>query len=466
MCDGGSGQCLAVARAGGGACDDGDPCTHLDQCDAGACVGTTLPMCGAQVSGCEPAFVPGAAEEAIAVAPFVDATTVMGRFDVASETNWWAVPVQADRVVTFETKPHCGSALDTIIGIYDADGNLLAEDDHSGADEFARVADVLIEEAGTVYVGVSAYAESGTDSYLLAVTVELPPPCVEDADCGCSELTCVQSGPDAGRCLPRMPAEVEPNHSPAGATALELGAEVHGELSSVAESDWFAVPLTAGLPVVFGTRGYCGAELETSVSVYAPDGVTQLGYAAGGGVAGHGLLEGFVAPTDGIYRVRVQSVAATAGEYVLWASAMTCTTDAQCACGDQVCSGDVAAPGLCVPAMPAPGPSEGGVELPLEARMHGEIGAAYEVDTYRLTLAAGSYDFETSGYCGEDMDTLLEVALVDGDVLASDDDSGEGFFAACRGVVLESMAVVEVRVSGRGPAVGPYLLRATPVAGN
>jgi len=460
MCDAASGGCRTAPRPDGGACDDGDACTTDDTCGGGVCGGSAILMCGAQVSACEPPANNNQVGGASPVPAFANATAVLGRIAPVAEIDWWAVPVIAGRLLTVEAKPHCGSVLDTVVGVYDAAGNLLAEDDDSGANEWSKVTGVVVEETGTVYVGVSAYSDSGTASYLLALTSELPPPCVNDQDCGCSELTCVLGGPDAGRCLPRMPAEVEPNHAPESASPLTVGGEVRGALGEVTESDWYALTLTAGQPLTLGTRGYCEAGPETSVAVFEADGVTQVGAATGGGVGGHARLEGFEAPSDGTYLVRVRSAAATTGPYVLSVQAETCQSDADCACFDQVCGGDGDFD-QCVPALELTGDP---AALDLGARVRGEIGAAYEIDRYVLSLGAGRYDVATQSFCGAVMDTKLTVLNAAGDPVATDDDSGEGFFAAVSSLEVPAAGTVEVRVSAHGPAVGEYLLVVTPTA--
>ncbi|MEZ4269577.1 MAG: hypothetical protein R3F39_24730 [Myxococcota bacterium] len=68
------GKCGIANAAAGKACDDGDPCTQTDVCNAGACKGTfngSLPECGGP-SGC-------AAAKVVGPLPFVDAGSTTGQ---------------------------------------------------------------------------------------------------------------------------------------------------------------------------------------------------------------------------------------------------------------------------------------------------------------------------------------------------------------------------------------------------
>lgn len=463
-CDGDTGACKALPRLGTVACDDENPCTERDACSGGVCGGSSILTCGAQVAQCEPSRDDDQRSDAVQITAPGAATTVLGWIDPISETDWWAIPVQANRRLTIETKSHCGSTLDALIGLYDAQGNLLAEDDNNGAGDWSKIEDLITARDETLYLGVSAYRESGAGSYLVTFTSELPPPCRTDADCLCAEFTCITTGPDAGACLPRMPLEGEPNASPETATALAVGGEVRGTLEAPEDVDWFTLTLKKDEPVGFGTRAYCVEGLETEISIYRADGTTQIGYASGGGVGGHARIDRFTPDETGTYLVRVQSAAATVGAYVFSASSLLCANDAACACGDQVCGGSIATPGLCKPALESDGAAM--TDITVGDRMHGTIGAALETDSFVITLAAGTYDVETAPYCGTTMDTMIEVYDADGLLVATDDDGGEGFFGGVYGLAVPVVSTYEIRVMGSGPILGDYLVTVRESGGN
>ena len=257
-----------------------------------------------------------------------------------------------------------------------------------------------------------------------------------------------------------MEAEHEPNDGPLFATPLPGQGEARGTIDAVADVDWFAVELTAGVPVRVGTRAFCEGGLQTRLAIYASDGAQLLASASGGGAAGHGLVEGFAPPADGTYLVKVTTVAATTGDYVLAVEAMSCETDSDCGCPDQVCS-QGAAVGTCVPAnaLPEPASDDGPLlGLVMGERTYSAIDEAYDVDSFAIVLGAGHYDIETLPYCGAALDTSVKVFTADGELLAEDDDGGEGFFGAAHGVHLDQLTQLRVEVRAHGPSVGGYLV--------
>jgi hypothetical protein len=461
VCDAATGGCVAKPRAGQVTCDDGNACTQLDSCVDGGCRGSVVPYCGASVQACEPAADNDSMERAVIAPPIGQTTTVLGWIDPIAEIDWWELTVPAGVRLTIETRSHCLSELDTLLGLYRKDGSLVAEDDDSGALAFSKVSDILTTKAETFKLGVTTY-NGPTGSYLITITTEVPPPCRTDADCTCGDYMCVTQGPTAGKCVPRMPAETPGNAAPELATDTVLGGEVHATLEDPSEVDWYAVHLEAGVPVKIGTRPFCADGLETQVSLYASDAVTELGYAFGNGVAGHALIERFNPDMTDLYYVRVESMAASVGPYVLYVSSLLCTNDSQCACGDQVCLGRPGAPGECGPALSAGDSTVG--QLDLGARMYGAIDRPLEVDHYVMALSAGRYDVETVSFCGTAMDTELELRDPSGAIVAVDEDSGEGFMAAISNFEVPAAGTWEVRVSGRGPMVGPYLVIVRPSA--
>jgi hypothetical protein len=457
LCDPASGACVKAPRPGRPACEDGDACTVGDTCGRdGVCRGEPVLTCGAQIALCEPVGDYSELSQALQTPPVGASLTVLGEFREAAEVDWWAFPVTANQRVTIEARPHCGSEFDTVMGVYRADGSLVVEDDNSGAGDFSRVTDILTTRDETLYLGITAYTASGTGTYLLTVTTEAPPLCRTDADCPCGELKCVLRGENAGRCVPKMPEELEPNDAPVAANDIAIGGEVWGEVSEPGDVEWFSVDLVEGEPIAVRTRPYCEEGLETSVAIYADDAITELGFAAANGFAAHGDLQSFTPPWTGRYFIRVESSGSTVGRYVLTVASRLCTADAQCGCEELACAGDSAEPGLCVPARPSA--DDGATAIEVGARLHGAIERAWEVRRYTTSLAAGRYDVVSGSFCGSNGDTVVSVFGPDGKLVREDDDSGEGYFGAVKGLVVPAAGQYEIRVRSAGAGLGDFLL--------
>jgi len=439
-------------------------------------------MCGAIVTACEP-YV--ANEEQSAAVPIVlpdggatGLVTLQARIDTPGDTDWWRLEGVAGKLVTVTTGSHCGSALDTLLGVYgQPSGVLLGEDDNGGPGSWAKVSDLEPGDDDAVLIGVTAYDLSGVGGYLLTVKVQDPPPCKTDLDCGCPELKCSSAPATDGQCVPQMPGEQEPNDGAVEAQALPPEGELHAALAAPGDVDWFSVTLEEGVPLRVATRPFCsdadpaqdGGALQTEVSVFDATGATVLATAQGGGPQGHGLIEGFLPPDGGSYLVRVRSVAATFGPYVVSVQQAVCAEDVDCGCEDQACVKEPGLPPLCQPKLTEGEGVSPGQPTPLELdqRMHGALSVPYEVDRYRIALGAGDYIVETLSYCGSTTDTTLRVyeppaaGETTPTLLAEDDDGGEGFFAAIALLHLDAVTELDVRVSGSGPATGDYLVRVT-----
>ena len=459
-CDPATGECAAMPKADGAACDDGDPCTATDGCQAGACAGKDIDMCGEAPVACEAPIPNGKMTTAVPVALTDGAVVVMGWIDPAGESDWYAVDLEQGQLLTVETRPHCGSVLDTQLGVYGPDGAPLAtaDDDESGS--WAALAGFEVPQTGVYHLGLTAYAASGTGGYVLEVLAAFPPPCSSDMDCACPEHKCALGGPDAGQCVLDLAVEAEPDDVPASACAVTVDAPVKGTFADVADVDWYAVALEAGVPVDVGTAAFCGEITDPKVWIYDGAGKTLLASDADGAGGGHALIEGFEAPLSGTYRIKVADENASTGAYVLSVSDARCKTDADCACADQTCDGTADAPGQCVAKLDAPEPLvDAPATIMVGQRVHSTIDAPYDIDEFVVSLAPGTYDFETLYYCGAETDTDLTV-IAPGDVLVgTDEDSGEGFNAAVQGVVVGAPGNYLLRIGAYGPGVGEYLVR-------
>jgi hypothetical protein len=88
-----------------------------------------------------------------------------------------------------------------------------------------------------------------------------------------------------------------------------------------------------------------------------------------------------------------------------------------------------------------------------------------DVDKFAISLAPGKYDFDTLSYCGSETDTEMELYAPGDQLVASDEDSGDEFFAAVKGFTVPQAAVYVIEVSGYGAAMGDYIVRVRSAKG-
>lgn len=152
------------------------------------------------------------------------------------------------------------------------------------------------------------------------------------------------------------------------------------------------------------------------------------------------------------------------GAYTLTVADARCESSTDCGCDDEQCDGAPESPGLCVPLLTGEGgPSP--FPIALGERAHGPIDAPYETDLFAVDLAAGVYDVETLGFCASETDTELTLLGPDGEPVATDADSGEGFFAALSGVVVPEAGTLVIEIGAHGAGVGSCLVRVHESAG-
>ena len=469
-CDGGTGQCTTLPRADTVTCDDEDACTEQDHCVSGVCAGATIDVCGATIAGalvCEQPEENGLISEAVAVDLTTEQATLLGFIDPVSEIDWFAVELEAGHLLTVSTAAHCTSTLDTELSLHRPDGSLAITDDNSGEGFYSLLSEFEIDESGQWFIKLTAFADSGVGSYLLNVTAAFPPPCASDNDCECAQLTCVLDGVDAGECVPAFDSEVEPNDTAQNANRVAVGDERLGEIGEALEYDWFVVQLTAGQPVVFETGDFCGGDVDLDITLFDELGLTQQAFDQNGvGVGGHARIDGFTPETTGDYRLRVGDEASKLGSYVVRVLDGRCTEDANCDCSDQQCDGDTNNPGACVPALTTAEIADddaqllSGAPLGIDERMHAVIDQSFDVDTFAISLTAGTWDFDTLGYCGTELDTTMEIMTASGEQLDGSPfkDTTESYFASAHNVTIVEDGTYLIRISAYSASVGDYLL--------
>lgn len=91
--------------------------------------------------------------------------------DYVGDHDWYAIDITAGQAIAIWTSAgSTGSTSDTVLTVYDADGNIVMTNDDFGGDYFSRV-EFAAPSSGTYYVDVSGYNDSHSGTYTL--TAEL-----------------------------------------------------------------------------------------------------------------------------------------------------------------------------------------------------------------------------------------------------------------------------------------------------
>ena len=264
----------------------------------------------------------------------------------------WTFDAQEGQYATIGLDAVDSDGLDTYLELYDEDGIVIAEDDDGGMGTDSLIFDFQFDASGVYYIHVSAY--SGAGDYRVSLEIA-------DASSGGGEI-------EFGETVEAM---------------LRGGGEHEWEFSG-SEGDEIRIAMNA-------TEG----DLDCYLELYSPDG-DQLFYDDDSGQALNALIDYFVLPEDGLYRIVASDLSGESGEYEL---------DLEMA--------QLEVEGNLVPGQAA------AATLELAERHHwlfeGEAG-----DIVNISLASDD----------DDLDTYLELYAPSGEQVTTDDDGGEGSSAA------------------------------------
>jgi hypothetical protein len=466
-CDPQEGGCFSDASPNGATCDDGDACTTGDVCSEGSCSGLDFPVCGEeQAQFCEP-FTPIDSIEFSQPVDFFegDELLIRGRVEVPGENDWYVLSLVKGQFISIETGPDCDSELDTFISLRMSDGETVLAFNDDAVGFWSRLEDIEIPETGLYFVQVTSYEdENALSSYLLRLTQRFPPPCESDLDCGCDLLVCARGreiDEQAGVCIGRSPEEAEPNNASETGGQVNIGDEIMGDLSHPSDEDWFALELEAERPVDILSLPFCEGPTDTLLRLYDTDGRTELLHNddfEGGVMAG---FRDFLPPRDGTYFVQVIGHNFATGAYRMVVEGGGCQFDIDCGCEDLFCVGEFNR-GVCMPQDPEAEPNdslETAMQIDIDERVSGRISSPREADNFVVFLPPGSYRARTSGLCGGEGDTSLRMKDEQGNVLAADEDSGEGRFAMLEEITIEQAGFFFFEVTYFGLSQGDYVLQ-------
>jgi hypothetical protein len=204
------------------------------------------------------------------------------------DIDFFAVDLTSGTDYTFVTQ-NLANGMDTVMGLFDDQGNQLAINDDVSANDLSSRIDFNSPADATFYLAVIHADPAATGDYevLADVSAVTPPPASND-----------DHGNDAGN-----------------ATAITLATAMTGTIETQADQDWFQVDLVAGTEYEFRATG-TSPGMDTGLILIDTDGSTMLD-ANDDTNANPGSLDSrvpddaatnFVAPASGTYYLVVEHV--------------------------------------------------------------------------------------------------------------------------------------------------------------
>jgi hypothetical protein len=194
---------------------------------------------------------------------------------------------QTYEIATLELEPYC----DTVIKLYDTDGQTVLVQDDDGGEEFASRIEWTSPASATYYVEVVEYfGRTGPDTgYALRVD-PVSPTCEED--------------------------DFEPDDDPTLAAGIDVDgpAQAHNFCSPADTADWVSFQATQGETYAIETSSL-GLSSNTALTLYDTDGATSLLSDDDGGTEPLASRIQWTCPVSGTYFVRVHDAGAQSGEH-------------------------------------------------------------------------------------------------------------------------------------------------------
>ncbi len=327
------------------------------------------PIFRSMLAGLE--FFPPETPEPVERGPIQPGDTVQGTLSPGG-AEVWTFDAQAGQYVTVRLDAVDPDNLDTYLELHDADGDVIAEDDDDGESTNSLIVDFHIDASGVYYIHALTY--SGEGDYRLGLEV---------AD------------------------------EPSGGGEIEYGETARGTLHGGGEHEWTFYG-EEGDEVSIAMRSVTvGAGLDCYLELYSPDGALLI-YDDDSGGHFDALIEYYVLPVDGSYRILASDISGEAGEYELTLEM------AQLEIEGRLTYDQVAAATL------KPG------------TRHHWLFEGEQGDIVTISMTA----------VDEDLDTYLELFAPSGERVATDDDSGGDSNAAILEFVLPLTGVYRVVARG------------------
>ena len=338
--------------------------------------------------------------------------SVSGNLEQIDDTDWFAIQLSAGQAieVSLEGQPTgAGSLPDPVLAIFDQFGNEVAYND-DGGDSWNSLLTFTAPAAGTYYLSAEGFGES-TGTYLLSA-------------------------------VPGQPDDYPADMSTTG--FVGIGRPVSGSIDSPGDTDWFAVNLNAGQPVI----------------------IRQLGNSAGGGSLQDPYLElydgngQFIDSNDDDDVSLNSAIAFTpwmSGTHYIAAGAFSDYT------GSYTLSVEVGAP---IRDDYASDTSTVG-QAQVNGTVYGELESPNDEDWFWIQLQPGNYVIDLEGQAtgmGSLNDPYLVLYNAQGFEIDRNDDGGQNLNSQLR-LSVGAPATYYIGAGAFGSGVGTYALTVTGTGG-
>ena len=310
--------------------------------------------------------------------PVVAGTTVTGELEIGGDKDVFALSVEAGATYQIDLRgspSSLGTLSDPLVRIIDSNGASLAEDDDSGTGLESKLEYTAVS-SGTVYIEAGAFSSRQTGTYQI-------------------DVVSASSSDD-------QPNAIGNNSS------LTIGSVQTGDIEEVGDVDVFSLSVDAGTTYTIDQKGFfssVGTLQDTLLTLRDGNG-SILAQNDDGGFRLESQIS-YVAANTGIVYVEADAFGSNTGTYEI-------------SVGSSSNSGDQ-----------ANGPGAGLTVISPGTSITGDLEVGGDKDVFSLSLAAGAtYQIDlrgsTSGL-GTLTDPLLRILDADSQVLAENDDGGQGF---------------------------------------
>ena len=449
-CDPATVTCVAVPRAPGLECDDGDPCTVSDHCALGACGG--VPMdCSAEDGPCVVGVCSGGA-----------CTTQNRQNGFPCSDGDACTGHDRCQAGTCTGQERCGVCAGKGAGAACSDGDPCTADTVCAPVE-GGMACVGTEKDCTGLSGPCAVGACNTGGTCAAIARQNGLSCSDGTTCTTGDVC--QGGQCQGTMMSLCGAAAPQVCEAPGGTLqtpmdIQAGQDLVGWLETPGQLDAYRIELSAGDTLKVTSSAFCLSTTQTTLEIRTGDGAIVLASASGTAAAPWPTVS-LAAPWAGPVLVVVTGLNADQAAYRLDVAVTPPPSCAQVGCG---CDEAICQSGTCQPAWPLEQEpndvSTGATPISVGGRRVGHLAGAGDVDWYAVTVAAGAVvAVQSHAYCDDVVDLHVSIWDPTGTTeLAADHDNGVPGHAHIGLFPAPSAGTYLIKVDHQDVSSGRYVL--------